>query len=52
MQYAIIDSEHSLHALLDIPEGQRATWGGPEDFEAIIGEFPEIEIGADYSEYT
>ena len=51
MQYAIIDSENALHAILDIPQGQSTTWTGPDDFKVLISDKFDIPFDADFSDY-
>ena len=51
MQYAIINGKKRLCAIIDIPQGQKFTWTGPDEMEALVAESFEIDGSRDFDDY-
>ena len=51
MQYAIINGKKRLCAVIDIPQGQKFTWTGPDEMEALVAESFEIDSSRDFDDY-
>lgn len=51
MQYAVIDEHGILQAVLDLPNGNAATWIGPSGYSMLVSDGFDVDPLENFSNY-